>query len=631
MNDWTIDDARRTYNLAYWSGGYFDVNEQGHLVVRPRSGGPAHIDMYALAGQASQQLTPPILFRFTDILHDRVDTLCNAFARAMAADEYRGRYTAVYPIKVNQQRSVVEHILGHGKGRVGLEAGSKPELMAVMALADQNNGVIVCNGYKDREYIRLALIGRALGHRIYIVIEKPTELSLVIEESAKLGIKPLLGMRVRLASIGAGKWQNTGGEKSKFGLSATQILQCIERLRDAELVDSLQMLHFHLGSQLPNIRDIQRGMRECARYYAELHNLGVMINCVDVGGGLGIDYEGTRSRSFCSMNYSVEEYANNVVHALWEICESEGIPHPDIISESGRALTAHHAVLVTNVIDTGRAPDVDEIDAPEDDAPFIVHDMWQRYLELNDPDVKISLVEIYHDIHHGISEAQGMYAHGVLSLAQRAYVEQLYFSICQLIRRRLDPTARQHREMLDELNEKLSDKYFCNFSLFQSLPDVWAIEQIFPIVPLHRLDKRPTRRAVIEDITCDSDGRIDHYVDSDGIEGSLPLHDVRPGENYLIGMFLVGAYQEILGDMHNLFGDTDSVDVNINAEGEIELTQPLRGDTVDSVLRYVRFDASELLELYRGKLQQAELGEAQYQEFLAELEGGLYGYTYLEE
>jgi len=463
------------------------------------------------------------------------------------------------------------------------------------------------------------------------VIEKPSELTLVIEESQKLGIKPLLGMRVRLASIGAGKWQNTGGEKSKFGLSATQILQCIERLQDAELIDSLQMLHFHLGSQLPNIRDIQRGMRECARYYAELHNLGVMINCVDVGGGLGIDYEGTRSRSFCSINYSVAEYANNVVHALWEICESEGIPHPDIISESGRALTAHHAVLVTNVIDTGRAPDTDTIEAPDEDAPFIIHDMWQRYLELNDPEMSVPLVEIYHDVHLGISEAQGMYAHGVLSLAQRAYAEQLYFSICQLIRRRLDPLARQHREMLDELNEKLSDKYFCNFSLFQSLPDVWAIEQIFPIVPLHRLDERPTRRAVIEDITCDSDGRIDHYVDSDGIEASLPLHDVRPGEPYLIGMFLVGAYQEILGDMHNLFGDTDSVDVNINSAGEIELTQPLRGDTVDSVLRYVRFDASELLELYRAKLQQAELDEARSQEFLAELEGGLYGYTYLEE
>ena len=631
MTDWSINDARRTYTLAHWSGGYFDVSDDGHLLVRPRSGGALTIDMYALAQQASQQLTPPILFRFTDILHDRVDTLCSAFNRAMAADEYRGRYTAVYPIKVNQQRSVVEHILAHGMGRVGLEAGSKPELMAVMALADQNNGVIVCNGYKDREYIRLALIGRALGHRIYIVIEKPSELGLVIEESTKLGIRPLLGMRVRLASIGAGKWQNTGGEKSKFGLSATQILQSVERLQAAGMADCLQMLHFHLGSQLPNIRDIQRGMRECARYYAELHNLGVMINCVDVGGGLGIDYEGTRSRSFCSINYSVEEYANNVVHALWEICESEGIPHPDIISESGRALTAHHAVLVTNVIDTGRAPDVDEIEAPEEDAPFIIHDMWQRYLELTDAQANVSLVEIYHDVHHGISEAQGMYAHGVLSLAQRAYAEQLYFSICQLIRRRLDPTAKQHREMLDELNEKLSDKYFCNFSLFQSLPDVWAIEQIFPIVPLHRLNERPTRRAVIEDITCDSDGRIDHYVDSDGIEASLPLHDVRPDEPYLIGMFLVGAYQEILGDMHNLFGDTDSVDVNISAQGEVELSQPLRGDTVDSVLRYVRFDASELLELYRNKLQQAELDDVQYQMFFTELENGLYGYTYLEE
>ncbi|MEJ2396799.1 MAG: biosynthetic arginine decarboxylase, partial [Gammaproteobacteria bacterium] len=546
-------------------------------------------------------------------------------------DEYKGRYTAVYPIKVNQQRTVVENILGQGNGRVGLEAGSKPELMAVMALADTNGGVIVCNGYKDREYIRLALIGRALGHRIYIVVEKPSELELIIQESEKLAIKPLLGMRVRLASIGAGKWQNTGGEKSKFGLNAAQLLAGIERLRNVDMLDSMQMLHFHLGSQLPNIRDIQNGMRECARYYAELHNLGVMINCIDVGGGLGIDYEGTRSRSFCSMNYSIDEYAYNVVHALWQVCESEGLPHPDIFSESGRALTAHHAVLVTNVIDTGRVPDNNNVQAPEDDAPLILHDLWQRYVELTDPSLRVSLVEVYHDIHYRLSEAQSTYSHGVLNLAQRAYCERMYYAMCHLIRSRLDPGARQHREMLDELNEKLADKYFCNFSLFQSLPDVWAIKQIFPIVPLHRLDERPTRRGVLEDITCDSDGRIDQYVDNEGIDSSLPLHEIQAGESYLLGMFLIGAYQEILGDMHNLFGDTDSVDVEIQADGSYQLSRPQRGDTVDSVLRYVRFDASELLERYREKLHESGLAATQHQEYLDELENGLYGYTYLEE
>jgi len=631
MTDWSVQDARRTYNLAHWSGGYFDVNTQGHLVLRPHSGNPTEIDLYRLTQEAVQNLTPPILLRFTSILHDRVNSLCQAFDQAMQQDEYQGRYTAVYPIKVNQQRTVVENILAHGQGRVGLEAGSKPELMAVMALADASGGVIVCNGYKDREYIRLALIGRALGHRIYIVIEKPSELELVIEESDKLAIRPLLGMRVRLASIGAGKWQNTGGEKSKFGLTAAQLLNCIERLRQVDMLDCMQMLHFHLGSQLPNIRDIQNGMRECARYYAELHSQGVMINCIDVGGGLGIDYEGTRSRSYCSMNYSVAEYAHNVVHALWQICESEGLPHPDIFSESGRALTAHHAVLVTNVIDTGRVPDSTEVQAPEEDDPLIVQDFWQRYVDLTDPDVPVSLVEVYHDIHHRLSETQSMYTHGVLSLAQRAYCERIYYALCHLIRTRLDPGARQHREMLDELNEKLADKYFCNFSLFQSLPDVWAIDQIFPIAPLHRLDERPTRRGVLEDITCDSDGRIDHYVDNEGIETSLPLHEFKPGETYLLGMFLIGAYQEILGDMHNLFGDTDSVDVEINPDGSYSLNRPQRGDTVDSVLRYVRFDASELLERYRHKLHQAGLDTTQHQEYLDELENGLYGYTYLED
>ena len=631
MTDWSIQDARRTYNLAHWSGGYFDVNALGNLVVRTRGGNQSEVDLYQLTLDAAQNLTPPILLRFTSILHERVDTLCQAFDKAMQGDEYLGRYTAVYPIKVNQQRTVVEEILSHGQGRVGLEAGSKPELMAVMALADNNGGVIVCNGYKDREYIRLALIGRALGHRIYIVIEKPSELELVIEESEKLSITPLLGMRVRLASIGAGKWQNTGGEKSKFGLSAAQLLNGIERLRQVDMLDSMQMLHFHLGSQLPNIHDIQNGMRECARYYAELHSLGVMVNCIDVGGGLGIDYEGTRSRSFCSMNYSVEEYAHNVVHALWQICESEGLPHPDIFSESGRALTAHHAVLVTNVIDTGRVPDNSNVQAPADDTPFIVHDLWQRYVELTDPTLAVPLVEVYHDIHYRLSEAQSMYTHGVLSLAQRAYSERIYYALCHLIRARLDPGARQHREILDELNEKLADKYFCNFSLFQSLPDVWAIDQIFPIVPLHRLNERPTRRGVLEDITCDSDGRIDHYVDSEGIDTSLPLHELRPGESYLLGMFLIGAYQEILGDMHNLFGDTDSVDVEIKPDGSYNLSRPQRGDTVDSVLRYVHFDASELLDLYRTKLHEAGLDATQHQEYLDELENGLYGYTYLEE
>ena len=636
MTDWTLNDARRVYNVTHWGGGYFDINAQGHLEVRPRrEASQTAIDLYKLAQDINQtEMTFPILVRFTDILHDRVDTLHDAFVKAIAAESYQGNYQVVYPIKVNQQRSVVEQIFAHGKGRVGLEAGSKPELMVVLALMDNQGGVIVCNGYKDREYIRLALIGRAMGHRVFIVIEKPSELEVVIEESQKLGIKPLLGMRAKLASIGAGKWQNTGGEKSKFGLSAAQVLRAVERLREVNLLDSLQMVHFHLGSQIPNIRDIQRGMRECARYFAELHALGAKVSVVDVGGGLGIDYEGTRSRSFCSMNYSVEEYANNIVRALWEICQQKQLPHPDIISESGRALTAHHAMLITNVIDTGQVPNPKTVAAPAQDAPLILHDMWYSYQTLQKSEANgsaRSLIESYHDIHHHLGEAQDMYNHGILSLAQRAYAEELYYAVCWGIQERLQPHAKQHREILDEMHEKLSDKYFCNFSLFQSMPDVWAIDQIFPVIPLHRLNEPPTRRAVIEDITCDSDGRIDMYVDSEGVETNLPLHHVKSNEPYLLGMFLIGAYQEILGDMHNLFGDTDSVDVELTREGGYRIVRPIRGDTVDSVLRFVHFDATELQQRYRDKMAKTDLPADKGLALLAELENGLRGYTYLEE
>ncbi|MBI3561974.1 MAG: biosynthetic arginine decarboxylase [Gammaproteobacteria bacterium] len=636
MSSWTLHDARRIYNVLHWGGGYFDINPLGHLEARPRRDATtAAIDLHQLALDINATaMSYPILVRFTDILHDRVDTLYTAFAKAIEAEAYQGRYQAVYPIKVNQQRSVVEAIFSHGQGRVGLEAGSKPELMVVLALMDQQGGVIVCNGYKDREYIRLALIGRAMGHRVFIVIEKPSELELVIEESRKLGIRPLLGVRAKLASIGAGKWQNTGGEKSKFGLSAAQVLHAVERLRAADMLDSLQMVHFHLGSQIPNIRDIQRGMRECARYYAELHRLGAKVDVVDVGGGLGIDYEGTRSRSFCSMNYSVEEYANNIVRALWEICREHNLPHPDIISESGRALTAHHAMLITNVIDTGQVPNPKVLTAPAKDAPLILHDLWdshQTLLQADSSGSARSLIEVYHDIHHHLSGAQDKYNHGLLSLVQRAYAEDVYYAACWAIQERLQPHAKQHREILDELHDKLSDKYFCNFSLFQSMPDVWAIDQIFPVVPLQRLNEAPQRRAVIEDITCDSDGRIDLYVDNEGVESSLPLHAIQPGETYLLGMFLVGAYQEILGDMHNLFGDTDSVDVELTGEGGYRIVRPIRGDTVDSVLRFVHFDVKDLQQRYRSKMSKVELPPAQRDALLAELEGGLYGYTYLEE
>jgi arginine decarboxylase len=627
-----MEQARAVYNFTHWGGGYFDASNTGRLLVHPTRD-PAHssIDLQALADEVQDAgLALPVLVRFMDILHDRIGRLCGAFAEAMQTHDYHGEFTAVYPIKVNQQQSVVQALLSAADAttRVGLEAGSRPELMAVLALSDPQHGVIVCNGYKDREYIRLALIGQQLGHSIYIVLEKPTELELVIEEARSMSVVPQLGIRVRLASIGRGNWQNTGGEKSKFGLSAVQVLRVVERLRETGMLDTLSLLHCHMGSQLANIRDIQQGLRECARYYAELHQLGADIRYVDVGGGLGIDYEGTRSRSDCSKNYSLQEYANNVVHTLWEICVDHDLPHPHIMTESGRALTAHHAVLLTEVTGveqnhTGQASYV-----PHDDAPRVLHDLWQGLTHL-DSDSPHAAIETYRDAAHWLGKAQSMYLHGVLSLAQKAHAEELYFSICAGVRARLNSSDRNHHEIIDELDEKLASKYFCNFSLFQSLPDVWAIDQIFPIAPLHRLDEAPTQRGTLQDITCDSDGRIDYYVDGEGIESSLPLHPLRDGEAYRLGIFLVGAYQEILGDMHNLFGNTNAVDVRLGDDGRHRLEYLQHGDTVDRVLRHVRFDPDTLLARYRCQLEVAGLDSKQHSNYLHELENGLRSYTYL--
>jgi arginine decarboxylase len=631
MTDWSIEKARQTYNVAHWSEGYFDIDTAGQLLARPRPQQANSINLSRLVEDIKElHLNLPVLVRFIDILHDRVDTLCNRFAEAMREKDYRGGYTAIYPIKVNQQHSVVQEIVEHGAARVGLEAGSKPELMAVLGAA-RPGSMIVCNGYKDREYIRLALIGQQLGHQVYIVIEKRSELELVLTQAADLGITPCLGVRMRLASIGTGKWQNTGGEKSKFGLSAAQVLWVIARLREVGMLDALRMLHFHLGSQLVNIRDIQRGMQECARFYAELHRMDVAIDTVDVGGGLGIDYEGTRSRNPCSINYSVQEYARNIVGALLDVCTAYDLPQPHILSESGRALTAHHAMLITNVIDSEQVPDSFDLTEPDEASPRVMPDLWEAYGRLQKSGSSNMAVEVWHDTVHWLQEAQNLFNQGLLTLKQRAEVEAIYFAICRRVQALLVNSQRSHYEILERVNEKLADKYFVNFSLFQSIPDVWAIDQIFPVMPLQRLNEQPVRRVVLEDITCDSDGRIDDYVDSEGLETSLPLHSIKPDEEYLLGIFLVGAYQEILGDMHNLFGDTDSINVVLRKDGSYQYSQPLQGDTVDNVLRYVHFNPDELLEQYRAKLERASLNEAQQQQYLHELSAGLHGYTYLED
>jgi arginine decarboxylase len=629
MLDWTIQNARDLYTVARWGNGYFDVNDRGHVVARPDpEGDHPGIDLYELTREfAEHNLALPVLVRFSGILHHRVREMCEAFDAATATYGYTGRYTPVYPIKVNQQRTVVEALLEGGGARIGLEAGSKPELLAVLARAPEN-AIVVCNGYKDREFIRLALIGKALGHRVHIVLEKLSELELVIDESKALGVEPLLGLRVRLASLGTGKWQNTGGEKAKFGLTAVEALRVVSRLRDVGRLETLKMMHVHMGSQIANVQDIHAGMREVARYYAELRAAGGDIRVVNVGGGLGVDYEGTRSRGACSINYSVPEYANNIVHALAQVCAEKGLPHPDIVTESGRAMTAHHAVLITNVVECEQAPGRDTVRPARPDEPAIIRDLWQAYTTL----AGRSPGEAYHDAAYYLSQAQAMFTHGVLTLAERARAEQIYFATCWKVREQLAPAAKAHREMLDELGEKLADKYFCNFSLFQSMPDHWAIEQIFPVMPLNRLDEPPTRRGVLHDITCDSDGRIDQYVNADGVDTTLPLHAPREHEPYLLGMFLVGAYQEILGDLHNLFGDTDSVHVELTADGGHKLVAPRRGDTVNAVLRFVHFEPDDLLAAYRQKVSQATWLDAKQSEtYLAELAAGLEGYTYLEE
>ncbi|MGM0544994.1 MAG: biosynthetic arginine decarboxylase [Pseudomonadota bacterium] len=626
--------ARRTWNIDQWGSGYFDVDDRGQALVRPLGSdadGPA-LPLSGLVRKLQQSgLRLPVLVRFSDILHDRVEQLCGAFDVAMQELDYTGGYTAVYPIKVNQQRRVVEEILAtaeRGRGRVGLEAGSKPELLAVLALSDGGSSLIVCNGYKDREYIRLALLGEKLGHRVYLVVEKLSELEVILEEARELNVTPRIGLRARLASVGKGKWQNTGGEKSKFGLTASQILSVVETLRTQEALDSLQLVHFHLGSQIANIRDIQRGLRECARFYQNLLSLGAPIDTVDVGGGLGIDYEGTRSRSDCSANYSMREYARNVVSAFAQLCQDAHLPAPHLISESGRALTAHHAVLITNVIGDERIDDTPPERSLAGDPQ--VEALWRVFEQLAEPQEPRVLVEAWHDVFQAVSELQDRFVLGLSDINARAEGERVYMAACVRLRDQLDTRNRAHREILDELAEKLADKLFVNFSLFQSVPDVWGIEQIFPVLPLSGLDQPPIRRAVIQDITCDSDGRIDQYVDGQGVESTLPLPEWTTDDERWLGFFLVGAYQEILGDLHNLFGDTDSVDAALGPDGEWQLSNAQAGDTVAEVLAYVNFDARVLKQKLTEQLITSGFSTQEQARFAASLSEGLEGYTYLE-
>ena len=625
MPTWSPDQARKTYSIPHWSEGYFDVDGAGRVVVRPRGdAGPAIALPEVVDAARANGAKLPLLVRFPDILGDRLGRLQAAFARAQAEWDYAGGYTAVYPIKVNQHAGVAGTLASHRGDGFGLEAGSKPELMAVLALS-RPGGLIVCNGYKDREYIRLALTGRKLGMETFIVVEKPSELKLILEEAAALGVEPGIGVRMRLASLGAGKWQNSGGDKAKFGLSPRQVLDLWKSLRDAGMGHCLQLLHFHMGSQISNVRDIANGMREAVRYFVELSRLGAQVRYMDVGGGLGIDYEGTRSRSFCSINYGVDQYAGNIVQPLAEACAQYGLAAPRIVTECGRAMTAHHAVLVANVAEVEEAPE-GRVPPAHDDEPAVIRRLREVHAELDTRPP----VELFHDAQHHHGEGLSLYALGQLDLVHRARIDDLFYAIAHAVRARLDYAEKSHRELLDELNERLVDKYFVNFSVFESMPDVWAIDQVFPILPIERLDEAPTRRGVIADMTCDSDGKIDQYVENEDLDTSLPLHPLRPGESYRLGFFLVGAYQEILGDIHNLFGDTDAVEVHIAGDG-YAMSQQRRGDTTDVMLDYVGYRLDDLRTAYRDKVAAAALPAAEAARLDAILEDGLTAYTYLDD
>ena len=626
MADWSIEQARKTYSIPHWAEGYFDVDDGGRIVVRPRGpGGPQIALADAVDRALSQGGRLPMLVRFPDILGDRLGKLQAAFAQGMHEWDYAGGYTAVYPIKVNQHAGVAGTLASHAGEGFGLEAGSKPELMAVLALS-RPGGLIVCNGYKDREYIRLALIGRKLGLQTFIVIEKPSELRLVMEEAKSIGVAPGLGVRMRLASLGAGKWQNSGGDKAKFGLSPRQVLDLWKQLRDAGMGDCLQLLHFHMGSQISNVRDIANGMREATRYFVELSRLGAKISHVDVGGGLGIDYEGTRSRSFCSINYGIGQYASSIVQPLAEACEANAIAPPRIVTECGRAMTAHHAVLVTNVSEVEAAPE-GRVPPEHDDEPTPIRHLREIHGELD----ARPAVELFHEAAQAHAEGLALYSLGQLDLVHRARIDDLFYAIAHAVKSRLTYDEKSHRDLLDELNERLVDKYFVNFSVFESMPDVWAIDQVFPIVPIARLDEEPTRRGVIADLTCDSDGKIDSYVENEDLDTSLPLHATRKGERYCLGFFLVGAYQEILGDIHNLFGDTDAIEVRIDGDG-CRIVQQRRGDTTDVMLDYVGYKLDDLRRRYKAMVGGAvDIGKAEAERLNEALERGLTAYTYLSD
>jgi len=629
VRKWRIEDSAELYNINGWGVDYFSINEKGNVIVTPK-GGSYSVDLKELMDELMvRDVSNPVLIRFPDILDNRIKTISNCFKAAAEEYQYQAQNFIIYPIKVNQMRQVVEEIVSHGKKfNIGLEAGSKPELHAVLAINTETDSLIICNGYKDEDYIELALLAQKMGKRIFIVVEKLNELKLIATVAKRLKIKPNIGVRVKLASSGSGKWEDSGGDSSKFGLTSSELLEAIEFLEKSKMKECLKLIHFHIGSQVTKIRRIKTALREAAQFYVQLYKLGFSLEFVDIGGGLGVDYDGTKSSmSESSVNYSIQEYVNDSVSHFVDAADKEGIPHPNIITESGRSLTAHHSILVFEVLEATSPPvwkDEDEI--LEDDHELVqeINDLWNK---LN----QTRMLETWHDVLQIREEALDRFSLGVLDLVTRAKVERLFWSVASEIHQMAVSTKHAPDEFRN-MSKILSDKYFCNFSLFQSLPDSWAIDQIFPIMPIHRLDEKPTRNATLQDITCDSDGKIDNFIATRNISHYLPVHSLKSREPYYIGVFLVGAYQEILGDLHNLFGDTNAVHVSVSQDG-YEIEQVIDGESVADVLEYVQFNPKKLVRTVETwvttSVKNGKITAEEGKEFLSTYRSGLYGYTYL--
>ncbi len=630
---WSSVDAAEMYEVPRWGNGYFSVGENGNVMVHPDRNPARGIDLKVLVERLQVRgLDVPVLLRFNGIIKDRLKMLHRAFSDAIREHGYNGKYACVYPIKVNQQREVVEKVVEYGREYgFGLEAGSKPELLAVVAMTEAETPII-CNGFKDAEFIEMALLAQKVGRHVIPVVEKYTELEMILKYAERLGVRPQIGMRVKLAARGAGRWQSSGGYRSKFGLRANEILTALDELKRRGMEDCFTLLHFHLGSQITNIRQVKAALNEASRVYTELVHRGAGLKYLDVGGGLGVDYDGSQTNFESSMNYTLEEYARDVVYSIQTVCDDAGVAHPNIISESGRAISAFHSVLVFSVLGVSQqgSESAQENLVPGDEATQVVHELYQTYRGLT----QRNALESYHDAQQAIDTVMTLFNTGHMPLDQRCLAENIYFAICNKIWT-LTASMEFIPEELERLDKVLSDNYFCNFSLFQSIPDSWAIKQLFPVMPIHQLNQQPTRHAVLSDITCDSDGKIDQFIDRRDVKRTLMLHEFKGGAPYYLGIFLIGAYQEILGDLHNLFGDTNAVHVELSETGEVVLDTIIKGETVSEVLDYVQFRGRDLIHRLQVAVETAvregRIDNTQAGQFVKFYEEALNGYTYLED